>query len=41
MWLLDSHISLKELKEAALAMQMNKSTGLDGILPEFSCCILE
>lgn len=33
--LLDSHISLKELKKAALAMQMNKSPGLDGIPPEF------
>lgn len=33
--LLDSHISLEELKEAALAMQRNKSPGLDGIPPEF------
>lgn len=33
--LLDNPISLEELKEAAIAMQRNKSPGLDGIPPEF------
>ena len=32
---LDSPITLRELEEAALSMQFNKSPSLDGIPPEF------